>query len=222
MNKSTFEIKKESKDWHYDPMVKSTDYQYLGRIKNFNCSEILSKLDWGEDQYCVELEADDVNKGSDSFAKQINDPIRATLTKHNTKFNKIFPENAPEIFHKIKEVCKLNISNFQLLKQPQGHIQPWHFDTYFERVKTNNLTEEERKKLKRYLIMLEDWHWGHFFQVGNNVITQWSAGDIITWNYGMYHLSSNAGIVPKYTMNVTGMPNKNSLCQSPNFNITLN
>ena len=55
MNKSTFEIKKESKDWHYDPMVKSTDYQYLGRIKNFNCSEILSKLDWGEDQYCVEL-----------------------------------------------------------------------------------------------------------------------------------------------------------------------
>ena len=221
MVKSTFEIKKESGDWHYNPMIKSTDYKYLGRIENLNCSNILKNLDWGEDQYCVELKSSDANKGLNSFENQINDPIRSSLTKHNTKFQKVFPEKAPEIFHKIKDVCNLDMSNFQLLRQPQGHIQPWHFDTFVERQKTNNLSEDERKKFTRYLIMLEDWHWGHFLQIGNNVISQWSAGDIITWDFGMYHLSSNAGIVTKYSMNVTGKPNNNSLCQKPNFNIRL-
>jgi len=34
-------------------------------------------------------------------------------------------------------------------------------------------------------------------------------------------LSSNAGFLPKHTMNITGMPNKNSLCQKPNFKIKI-
>ena len=46
MIKSVFETKIESGDWHYDPMVKSTDYKYLGRIVNFNCSEIVKNTKW--------------------------------------------------------------------------------------------------------------------------------------------------------------------------------
>ena len=30
MDKSVFEIKKDSGDWHYDPMVKSVDYKLIG------------------------------------------------------------------------------------------------------------------------------------------------------------------------------------------------
>ena len=221
MNKSVFEMKKESGDWHYDPMVKSTDYTYLGRIVNFNCSEILKKTKWNKEEFCTVFKSEDKKKGNNSFANQINDPIRSQFSEHNTKFQRVFPENAHEIFHKVKDACKLDISNFQVLKQDPGHLQPWHFDTYVDRVEKHKLSENERKKLKRYLIFLEDWHWGHILQVGNNVVSNWSAGDVITWNFGMYHLSSNAGIVPKYTMNITGMPNENSLCQKPNFKIKI-
>ena len=221
MAKSVFEIKKESGDWHYDPMVKSTDYTYLGKIENINCSDILNKIEWNKEEYCTKLKSDDSDKGKNSFENQVNDPIRSVFNEHNTKFQRIFPENAHKIFHKIKDACNLDIANFQILKQDPGNVQPWHFDTYVERVKTNKLSESERGKIKRYLIFLEDWHWGHILQVGNNVISNWSAGEIITWNFGMYHLSSNAGFLPKHTMNITGMPNKNSLCQKPNFKIKI-
>ena len=43
------------------------------------------------------------------------------------------------------------------------------------------------------------------------MISNWKAGDIYIWKYGMYHLSCNAGLKPKYTMQVTGIVNEKSL-----------
>ena len=73
-----------------------------------------------------------------------------------------------------------------------------------------------------YLIFLEDWNWGHFIQVGNNVLSNWKAGDIYTYKYGMYHLSCNVGLEPKYTMQITGMPNDKSLHNTGQFEFHLN
>lgn len=216
---SVFQEKVKSKDWHYDPKVKSTDYIYLGNISNIECSDLLSSLDWGETLYCSSANHGDDDSGMNSTSLQGKDPIRLGYTKFNTSFYKIYPDTAPEYFHKISKLTGLQMSNFNLLKQPQGQFQPWHFDTYMERIKTNNLNDEERYKFTRYLIMLEDWDWGHFLQIGNNVFSQWSKGDIITWKFGMYHLSANAGLKPKYTMLVTGKHNENSLSIKPNFKL---
>ena len=80
-----------------------------------------------------------------------------------------------------------------------------------------NISENDRHKIQRYLLFLEDWHWGHFLQVGNNVLFHWKAGDIYTWKYGMYLLSTNGGIKPKWTCQITGYPTENSLHKSSKF-----
>ena len=69
--------------------------------------------------------------------------------------------------------------------------------------------------------MLEDWDWGHFLQVGNNVLSNWKAGEIYTWNYGMYHLGANAGIKTRCSCQVTGYSTEESLHNLNEFEFKL-
>ena len=67
------------------------------------------------------------------------------------------------------------------------------------------------KKILRYMVFLTNWDWGHYFCVGNNVVHQWKAGDIITWDPLIHHCGSNAGMTPKITLNITGFVEKDSI-----------
>ena len=114
------------------------------------------------------------------------------------------------------DVSGLENYSVALFKQNPGQTNPWHFDTYqgvVNKYKKQgiNLSDDDIKNIKRYLIVLEDWNWGHFLQVGNNVLSQWRAGDIYTWDYGMYHTSGNVGQTPKITAHITGLPKENAL-----------
>lgn len=66
------------------------------------------------------------------------------------------------------------------------------------------------KLVRRYLIFMEDWIWGHYFLVGNSVVHQWRAGDVITWPHRMRHVSANVGLTPKLTLQVTGVYREDS------------
>ena len=51
----------------------------------------------------------------------------------------------------------------------------------------------------RFFIALEDWKWGHFFQVGNFNWHQWKAGDTLWYDWRhMPHSTANAGQKPRY------------------------
>ena len=52
--------------------------------------------------------------------------------------------------------------------------------------------------------MLEDWDWGHFLQVHDNIISHWTPGDVIEIPNEVFHLSANFGIETKLTLTVTG------------------
>ena len=41
-------------------------------------------------------------------------------------------------------------------------------------------------------------------QVHDNIIANWKVGDAYEIPEGIYHLSNNFGIAPKYTLTVTG------------------
>ena len=213
--KSQLAIKKESGDWHYDPMVPSTDTKYVGRIVNMNCSDILTKeINWGDVRVHTEIEDNNTDEW-DGLDRMKLDWISYGYNDGNCQYQKVYDEIAPEYFHRIKKLCGLEHSNLQLLKQSPGQCLPWHFDTF--KRQTDTVVDDYgdsifgKEDFKRYVVFLEDWHWGHFLQFGNSVLYQWKAGDIYCTNYGMYHLSYNGGLVSKYTMNVTGLPNENSL-----------
>ena len=216
--KSLFEYRKSLNDWHYDPLVKSTDYQYVGRFEGI--SRYIHLIDWPSMTSGVSFPVDGEKVDENSFPQlQKKDNLSWGYTPEATRKYHLF-DNIPDKFKEIAELTGLSGHTIAILKQPAGATNPWHYDTHYAVGQKNNLTEDEiSKTTKRYLIMLEDWHWGHFVQIGNNVLSQWKAGDIFTWPFGMWHTSANAGIVPKLTMQVTGIVTKDSLHKTSNYKI---
>ena len=45
---------------------------------------------------------------------------------------------------------------------------------------------------------------GHFIQYDNEVSTKWKAGEGFMWDSEVLHLGANAGMEPKYTLQVSG------------------
>jgi nitrogen regulatory protein PII len=85
--------------------------------------------------------------------------------------------------------------------QPPGCVVPLHRDTFFQ-IKQRYPERTEPKV--RANIYLEDWKLGHFIQHGDQVSTHWKAGDGFIWDSEVLHLSANAGMHDKYTMQVSG------------------
>ena len=59
----------------------------------------------------------------------------------------------------------------------------------------------------RFNIFLQSRQHGHFLDVDGKNIADWKAGQYVILNSNLWHCSSNAGIEPKYTCQVTGILN---------------
>ena len=94
--KSLLDYKKSLCDWHYDPLMKSTDCQYVGRFM-IDFSEHLKNIDWSKPEHVVDLWPEDDLKPMDihnlSWGKKDN--IRVGYTEHNTQKYQLF--NSDEI-----------------------------------------------------------------------------------------------------------------------------
>lgn len=84
-----------------------------------------------------------------------------------------------------------------------GTILPNHQDTYKRYIEIFEL-ENLYASVYRAIMFLEDWQSGHYLEVAGEPITQWSAGDVVTWWYDTPHLAANMGIIPRYTLQITG------------------
>ena len=227
--KSLYEYKKSLNDWHYDPSVPSIDYQYVGRFV-YDFSSCLNDIVWPPEESCVEVYPEDAKKEKNlSWGKE--DSRSWGFTDHNSAKQYLsyrnHPERIPSVFQKIAKMSGLENPIIGLTRFRPGQIHPWHFDTYQGVVKSYEedgrpLSSEDQKRIRRYLIPLQDWHWGHFVQIGNSVLTHWKAGQAFTWDYGMYHLAVNAGIVPRVSAQITGLETEESLHLSHEYEFLVN
>lgn len=115
--------------------------------------------------------------------------INANCTKHYISFDTILNFDANDIFQLIPG--KNHLCTF--LKLTPGYCIPWHIDTYRYYVKTFNLTKDQCGSVNRTLVMLNDWRIGQVLQYGKDVLSQWSAGDTISWNHNLWHGGANFG-----------------------------
>jgi hypothetical protein len=84
-----------------------------------------------------------------------------------------------------------------------GAILPTHSDLYKKYVTIFNLQGQEHT-IRRAIVFLEDWQSGHYFEVCETPLTNWTAGTVVEWHYNTPHMAANMGIAPRYTLQITG------------------
>lgn len=89
-----------------------------------------------------------------------------------------------------------------------GYIIPWHIDHFANYC---NRFGHDRTKVKRRLVFLEDWKTGHYFQLENVVYHHWRQGEYVEWSSEQGHMGANVGSEPRYTLQITGVPNESSV-----------
>lgn len=131
-------------------------------------------------------------------------------TEHNTKYYQQFRPDLPEVADQVALESGLLKATVSVIRQPPGNTIPWHQDQYFQLKKRLTPEEQSRSAIWRYLIFLEDWKAGHFFQVEQTPVVKWRAGDVITFEPHALHLSGNMGLEDKLTMQITGVDSASS------------
>lgn len=86
-------------------------------------------------------------------------------------------------------------------KMSTGDILPYHQDTYKKYIEIYKVTDPTR--IKRTIVFLEDWKPGHIFEIAYEAITNWKAGDYVTWNYDTPHMAANLGMEARFTAQIT-------------------
>jgi hypothetical protein len=87
-----------------------------------------------------------------------------------------------------------------------SNILPMHKDYYNKYSELYNI--KDRNLIIRAIVFLEDWKSGHCFEIDNTPITQWRAGDWVSWLFDTPHMAANIGVEDRYTLQITGVSKK--------------
>lgn len=124
----------------------------------------------------------------------------------NTRIQQIWWNDSEIDYSILGEQLGIDVKTVSAILQPPGNTVTMHRDTFF---KFKTLYPEDQRQKVRANIYLEDWKPGHFlnYQDENYVwqtSTHWKAGDGFLWDSDNLHLSANAGLAPKYTLQISG------------------
>jgi hypothetical protein len=77
-----------------------------------------------------------------------------------------------------------------------------HQDTYTKFKEIYDVSKSAT--VVRTIIFLEDWASGHYMEMNGKPITNWRAGDWVSWHDDFPHLAANIGKTDRYTLQLTG------------------
>ena len=92
-----------------------------------------------------------------------------------------------------------------------GTTLPNHSDTYARFREIYNI--KDPSKIFRAVVFLENWQSGHYFEVNEDPVVEWAAGETVIWQYDTKHLAANIGNTDRYTLQITGVPVENIFVQ---------
>jgi hypothetical protein len=123
----------------------------------------------------------------------------------NTKIHQLWWDDSQIDYQELGNKLGIEVITVSTILQPPGCTVPLHRDTFYQISKRH----PDRTDLKvRANIYLEDYKIGQFvqYQENNSYITStnWLAGDGLVWDSNILHLSTNAGMESKYTLQVSG------------------
>lgn len=163
---------------------------------NYDFSKILSANYTQHEGSCIKHLATELE---DDYAPYGGLP--ESYCYENTKIHQLWWTADQLDFVELGKKLNMEVITVSSICQPPGCIVPLHRDTFFQ-IKSRY---PDRSELKvRANIYLEDWKMGQFIQYDDSISVKWRAGEGFIWDSTHLHLSANAGMENKYTLQVSG------------------
>lgn len=125
--------------------------------------------------------------------------IEKYYNKHNSSIHQLI-EDCPNWVDDLSVKLPQDFKNFvsSVIMIPPGQTVPLHLDKHY-------IVQQKfgAGDTHRYLIFLEDWKSGHYFELDNQPVVSWKAGDWIKFSRDTWHLGGNMGINPFYSAQIT-------------------
>ena len=133
-----------------------------------------------------------------------------SYSEENTRIQQLWFDDGDIDYALLGAELGIEVITVSSILQPPGNVITMHRDTFF---KINNQYPNDTRRKVRANIYLEDWAPGHFINYQDadrqwQTSTHWRAGEGFIWDSEHLHLSANAGLTPKYTLQVSGFWNK--------------
>jgi len=123
----------------------------------------------------------------------------------NTKIHQLWWDESQIDYKELGDKLGIEVVTVSTIMQPPGNTVPLHRDTFYQITKKYPHRTERKVRANIYL---QDYKIGQFIQYQENngytISVDWTAGDGFIWDSEVLHLSTNAGMEPKYTLQVSG------------------
>lgn len=123
----------------------------------------------------------------------------------NTNLHQLWWSQEQLDFDVLGRMIGMEIVSISSIRQDPGNVIPYHRDMFH---KIRQLHPERKDKCVRTNIFLEDSRLGHMLQFTLNdrhhAVTEWQANTGYLFDSSVLHLSCNAGMEPKYTLQISG------------------
>jgi len=130
----------------------------------------------------------------------------ASYHENNTRIQQLWFDNSELDYAALSDRLGIEVITVSAILQPPGNVVTLHRDTFF---KINKMFPTNSRQKVRANVYLEDWKVGHFINYQDETLewqtsTHWKQGEGFIWDSNHLHLSANAGLEPKYTLQISG------------------
>jgi hypothetical protein len=101
--------------------------------------------------------------------------------------------------------------SWSVYRMTPGTTLPNHADTYARFREIYNIQDPDT--IFRAVVFLENWQSGHYFEINEDPVVEWAAGETVIWRNNVKHLAANMGTTDRYTLQITGVPNEDIFVQ---------
>ena len=128
--------------------------------------------------------------------------IPDTYCQYNTAIHQKMFTSEEIDFSEFQQQLQIEPITVSFIKMKPGNIIPLHIDTFY--LIKKNYPERLNEKIVRANIFLDDWKWGHFLQIEDEIKTHWRKNTGYIWDAGVAHIAANCGLHDRYTLQVSG------------------
>lgn len=196
---SKWEYIKSFSRWHFDKWRKEPDpFKVFMRIEGDWIQEV-NKINYeisvGLDNYVYNGQ-----QGDGLIERDFREwGYREDMVQYQRSYQ------VPPGLMKVAEQLHLKHPDVRIHRQLPGMVAPIHADAYCSHPAIHEDPSLNVAELRRFIIQLSDWDWGHIWCFGNSSWVQWRAGDVVYFeSRDVVHCTANAGKEPRVSMVVTG------------------